>query len=119
MFIFLDDVRMPGDVSWIKLPTPQDGKWIIVRNYDEFVALLEHSKKQPTFISFDHDLEFNHYKGDFSSKDEKTGLHCARALIEICLDRGWRFPKYTCHSMNPIGKKNIEETLEGARKRWF
>lgn len=119
MYIFLDDVRQPEDVTWVKLPKVE---WTIVRNYDEFVKLLESLKQPPLMISFDHDLADEHYKnmkGTAKDFKEKTGLSCAKALVEIALDKKWKkVPPFKVHSMNPVGKKNIEDTLKSA-DRWF
>lgn len=125
MFLFLDDYRNPLDVTWIKIPVPPRGQmWTVVRSYDEFVAVFGQLKEAPLHVSFDHDLADEHYNPDTwgkSEKDykEKTGLHCARAMVEICLDKHWKLPSYTVHSMNPIGAKNIDEELKAAKKRWF
>jgi hypothetical protein len=54
MYIFLDDERIPTDVTWAILP--KTGHWHIVRNYDQFVELLKGLDEAPTFIAFDHDL---------------------------------------------------------------
>jgi len=45
-FIYLDDIR-----------TPNDEGWIVVRNYDEFVAkITEIGLENIEYISLDHDL---------------------------------------------------------------
>lgn len=113
MYIFLDDIRNPEDVTWVKLPKKVE--WKVVRNYKEFVELLESLKDIPTHISFDHDLADHHYTGDYTG--ERTGHSCAKALIEIAIDKNWKhLPKITVHSMNPVGKKNIEETIKSGER---
>lgn len=57
--IFLDDERFP----------PKDFKYSIVRNYDDFVYMIENFGI-PNFISFDHDLGLG-----------KTGFDCAKFLV--------------------------------------
>jgi hypothetical protein len=107
--LFLDDVREPEQVTWVKLP---GGPWEIVRNYNQFV---EHINKHgiPSFVAFDHDLAEEHYganpRSDFK---EKTGYHCAKWLIEKCMDEDTSFPHYVVHSMNPVGKMNITSLVE-------
>lgn len=112
MNIFLDDYRKPTDVRWMEIP---DVAWTIVRNYDQFIHALDHATEAPKYITFDHDLADAHYDGDFSGP-EKTGYDCAKALVEICLERNWLLPDYSVHSLNPIGAKNIREYLKNAKE---
>lgn len=110
MYLFLDDLRNPGDVTWILLPHYND--WIIVRSYDAAIKhVIEHG--WPTFISFDHDL------GDVEFVDnEKSGYTFANWLVEYSLD-GNTMPvdfKFTVHSKNPIGAKKITSLLENYMK---
>ena len=106
--IYLDDVR-----------TPLDQSWTIVRNYDEFVDLIE-SIDWGTIdcISLDHDLGdtamreyFNNvspnYELNYQNIKEKTGLDCAKWLIERCLEFDLEMPLVYTHSANPIGSANI------------
>lgn len=104
---------MPCDVTWVKLPHVE---WTIVRSYEEFTTLLESLDEAPAYIAFDHDLADAHYYGDFSNPDEKTGYDCAKALCEIALDKNWRIPPYAVHSLNPIGRENIEAYLENSKR---
>ena len=119
--LFLDDIRVPSDVTWIELPKVE---WKIVRNYDEFVNIIC-SFGMPELISFDHDLSFEHYPQtkedysediDYSKYSEKTGYDCAKWLISYCMDRGNSVPKYFVHSFNPIGKQNIINYIESYKK---
>lgn len=101
MKLFLDDTRVPRDVGY------QDAEWTIVRDYATFKVIVDNFV--PTEISFDHDL------ADFD-KDGKeyTGMTCAKYLVER--DSKWNMIhkdfQFKVHSMNPIGKKNIEEYLK-------
>jgi hypothetical protein len=113
--LFLDDLREPSDVTWVELPKVE---WVIVRNYHEFVsAILQ--KDLPALISFDHDLAAAHYplfhptKIPYDSYKEKTGYHCAKWLIDFCLEKKLDLPKFIVHSMNPVGRENIEKLLKG------
>jgi len=47
---------------------------------------------------------------------EKTGLECAKFLVEYCVNENIKLPEYLVHSANPPGKKNIESFLENAKK---
>lgn len=59
--LFLDDIRTPNAVY----SSPYDGGWTIVRGYEEFVNAIQ-KYGVPDIISFDHDLEIEHYGGNFS-----------------------------------------------------
>ena len=119
--IYLDDVR-----------TPNEEGWIVVRNYEEFVdAVTKIGLENIEVVTLDHDLGdtamqeyFNNvspnYKLDYDNIKEKTGLDCAKWLIDHYLDKynteesrkekrdsGIIFPKVFTHSANPIGSANI------------
>lgn len=119
MKIYLDDIRTPID----------DYNWTIVRSYDEFVDLI-HSIDDFSdieLISLDHDLgesamnEFfisqQTYKINYDRIKEKTGLDCAKFLVDYYLDMtdpkglgvesSIPFPVVKVHSANPIGSANI------------
>jgi len=102
--LYLDDMRVPS-IRGVDL----------VRNYDEFVAYLN-SHEMPELISFDHDLAFEHYPLDenrpgvkipYDIYKEKTGLSCARYIIENKLPLKY----WISHSMNAQGAINIAEEL--------
>jgi hypothetical protein len=110
MYIFIDDERVPDDVTWVKLPKPD--KWDVCRSYNGFVKLLESLNKAPVFVSFDHDLGHK----PTGQESEKTGHSCAKALIEICIQKNWPLPIYTVHSKNTVGRENIIQTLKWGQK---
>jgi hypothetical protein len=98
------------------------GPWIIVRNYNAFVDYIT-KNGIPAFVSFDHDLGHDAYvefsraytsdkKFNYENVKERTGYECAKWLVEKCLDENQPFPNYQVHSMNPIGKSNIESYIE-------
>lgn len=111
--LFLDDIRYPVEAYHY---TRQDiflrKDWHIVRNYEQFVSrILE--KGLPDMISFDHDLAEIHYLQSGSGEyTEKTGYDCAKWLVEYCMDHHLDLPEFYCHSMNPVGKENIESLLK-------
>ncbi len=115
--LFLDDIRYPIDAYHY---TKQDiflrKDWHIVRNHEQFVnRILE--KELPEMISFDHDLADQHYTDQGSQEYvEKTGYDCAKWLVEYCMDNDVDLPKFYCHSMNPVGKNNIESLLNNFKK---
>ena len=122
--IYLDDVR-----------TPVNPEWVVVRSYDEFVEKVrELGFENIEVISLDHDLGdtamseyFNNvspnYTLDYSNIEEKTGMDCAKWLVDYYYDNynfaedlisrkskkilGITFPKVYTHSANPIGSANI------------
>lgn len=127
-YLFLDDERNPGDVTWCKLPSAQ---YAVVRNFDEFIRHVL-TFGVPKFVAFDHDLADFHYQvmlgensytyddGDlkktFSYGTEKTGFDCAKWLVDFCEERHVKFPDYVVHSMNPVGRERIEHYIANAKK---
>ena len=117
--LYLDDIRTPTQTY----KTSVDSEWVIVRNYDEFVKVIERDGL-PFWISFDHDLADEHYRQSMYDKDkhysqyysdgtfkEKTGYECAKWLVAYCFDKSIDLPKWDVHSMNPVGKQNIASVL--------
>jgi hypothetical protein len=118
--LFLDDVRLPQNVTWVDLPS--DKHYSVVRNYQEFVDLIT-LRGVPKYVAYDHDLGSAHYghglDGDdipYDSYDEKTGYDCAKWLVEYCMNKGIKHPSYVVHSMNPVGKQNIIRYIESYNK---
>lgn len=69
------------------------------------------SKGFPVMISFDHDLG-----------DGENGYDFAKWIIDLILDGKYGLPEnfsYYVHSMNPIGKKNIEELMHNFLLFWY
>jgi len=125
--LFLDDFRRTedaygytNDVSYKAL------EWEIVRSYDEFVSFISERYTEgsiPKLISFDHDLADVHYESansveeiDYDKYKEKTGYHCAKWLIEFCMNNDFSFPEYLIHSMNFIGRQNIDSIIKSYQK---
>lgn len=107
-YLFLDDLRNPEDVTWMNIGANVD--WEIVRSMDEAVKWVKRNGF-PDVISFDHDLGIEQYRGDYSR--ENSGYDFAKWLVEYDMDTnsmpaGFRF---TVHSKNPTGAKNIRELL--------
>ena len=86
--LFIDDERYPVKPDWF-----------IARNsYDAIYAVKEYGL--PSEIAFDHDL---------GGRD--TSMVFLYALSDYMLDNDLKFPdgfKYTVHSQNPVGAKNID-----------
>jgi|LWDU01.1.fsa_nt_gi hypothetical protein len=124
MKLFLDDVRVPYDVFKMTInPIYENNEdWVIVKHYYEFVSYIKENGI-PDFLSFDHDLSFDHYLSenqegdiDYNNMEEKTGYDCAKWLVQYCLENNLTIPDYYVHSANPVGKKNIECFLSNAKK---
>jgi hypothetical protein len=123
IWLYLDDQRQPTD-----------DKWQVVRSFDEFVAHISlNGLESYETITLDHDLGdssiqeyYNNvlpnYSLNYDNIKEKTGLECARWLIQYYYDHhkeessrstgdkkrdGVTFPKVYTHSANPIGSANI------------
>jgi hypothetical protein len=93
--MFIDDERFP----------PGNGEgWLICRDFGMVKRYVEFNGI-PDHISFDHDL------GD----GKETGFDIAKYLVECDLDGIHTFPdnfSFYVHSMNPIGKVNIQSLLD-------
>jgi len=123
MKIYLDDIR-----------TPIDSSFVVVRNYNEFVELVDRvGLDKIQLISLDHDLgqtaerEYiehgsKEYNINYDNITEKTGYDAAKWLVNkfyevnpdrIDMHRSVKkitpivFPDVVVHSANPIGSANI------------
>lgn len=115
--IFLDDERNFEDVTWVNYP--QFDKVITLRQYHEFENYIDNlvikgSKLEGLYFSFDHDLGLE----DAEWCQEMTGHDCAWYLVELMSEVGTNpnTVNYFVHSMNPIGKKNIEGLLDNYKE---
>jgi hypothetical protein len=105
--IYLDDVR-----------TPVEKDWVVVRNYDEFVAkVTQIGLENINLISLDHDLGdtamqewhrnvYNNYELNYDNIEEKTGMDCTKWLVNQWLD-GLPPVDVVIHSANAIGSANM------------
>lgn len=122
MNIFLDDIRMPYDVCYyINDNRYRQKDWLIVRDYLDFVKLIEKltiEGKEISLISFDHDLASEHYEStnqesisleEYYNRDnhKETGYDCVIWLKNFIKEKNIKIPIMLCHSMNPSGKINI------------
>jgi hypothetical protein len=108
IYLYLDDVRIPTE-----------GKWEVVKNYDEFVAHINlNGLENYELISLDHDLgetamvEYYsnvkpNYELDYKRIDEKTGMDCAKFLVAEAMNKKIQLPTVYVHSANPIGSANM------------
>jgi len=125
-YLFLDDERMPADVTWTLIGGVGSwgATWEIVRSYKEALNWVwDHGF--PDVVSFDHDLGYEEYDTTETgiivvknAKEEKSGYDFAKFLINFDMNSG-SMPthfRYTVHSMNPEGAKNIQGLLDGYLK---
>lgn len=105
MNIFLDDIRTPdmshNNDKGLGIHYSSDKKWIIVRNYFDFIKFIDDNLHKVDLISFDHDIAS--YDGD----KEFTGKDAANYLINKCIDYNVKLPNWFVHSDNTSGKANI------------
>lgn len=120
--LFLDDVRKPIHAfGYTRLNIFLNEDWTIVRNYDDFVLTIRTAWEKyghfPEIVAFDHDLAAEHYGADVQSVfNEKTGYDCAKWLIDFCIEKELKLPRWYCHSMNPAGRDNINFLLRNFKQ---
>ena len=103
--IFLDDIRIPSmshNVSkGLGVDYSDKDKWVIVRDYFDFIDLVDKHFDDIDLISFDHDLAC------YRDGVEFTGKSAVDYLINYCLDHNKNFPNWYAHTDNTSGKRNI------------
>jgi hypothetical protein len=99
--LWLDDLRDPNADGWVDRCSPIKGLTEVfwAKNYTEFTLYLEEFGI-PDAICFDHDLGIC-----------ESGYDCAKYLVNYCMERDIDIPKFSIHSMNPVGAHNIEAIL--------
>jgi hypothetical protein len=113
--IYLDDVRTPiknKDEFFDEI------EWTVVRSYDEFVEVITNiGLEDIDLISLDHDLGdsamkewynnvYHNYLLDYNNITEKTGMDCAKWLVEQWLE-GAPVCRVLVHSANAVGSANM------------
>jgi hypothetical protein len=104
--LYLDDRRLPAEsvAAYGRFYTEE---FDIVRNIEDFK--VEVSMNMPDLISFDHDLEYAHYKGDYS--DYRTGYDCLLWLIDYCGENNIPLPAIRLHTMSTTGMYRMRDLL--------
>ena len=128
ILLWLDDVRNPVERDWLVFsPIGRDVDVVWAKSYFEFTTWIE-KNGLPDAICFDHDLgedeSIERVKRGFSKrqarilkKEAKSGMDCAKWLVEYCIDNKLSLPKYNIQSANPVGKENIDSLLKNFTKR--
>jgi hypothetical protein len=111
MYLYLDDIRRNAEVSHndtrgLGLNISQSNKWIIARDYSEFIKIINNNFDKIELISFDHDICSFDENGN-----ELTGKDAANYLIDYCMDNRKQLPDWFVHSDNNSGNKNIRQLL--------
>jgi hypothetical protein len=97
MKVWLDDIRDPvhyGHIGW---------HW--VKTVEDFIAAMKTGKVEDA--SLDHDLSVNATIGQPCS--EKTGYD---AVCWMEANNVWPKSKPTVHSMNPVGRKRMQQAID-------
>lgn len=113
--LWLDDKRNPFENNWLSVSPIEHTDVIWVKKYFEFVNWITENGL-PDGICFDHDLSDIHCSK--STYKEKTGMDCAKWLVEYCLDNNLRLPPFKSHSSNTAGRQNIISILENYNKHF-
>jgi hypothetical protein len=126
--LWLDDLRNPYINLEGRVPKEKGVvEWVL--NYEQFTQWIE-KFGLPEIISFDHDLADEHYTPkeywhnyqvskdyqDAQNYQEKTGMDCAKWLVDYCMDNNAQLPKFYVHSANPVGADNIRGLLRSYLK---
>ena len=126
--LWLDDLRNPYLNIEGRVPKELGIiEWVL--NYEQFTQWIE-KFGLPYLISFDHDLADEHYTPeeywhdyqvskayqDAQNYTEKTGMDCAKWLVDYCIDNNQKLPIFYSHSANPVGADNIIGLLENYTK---
>jgi hypothetical protein len=113
--VFLDDIRTPemshNSIKGLGLDYSQTDNWVIVRDYFEFVKMINNNFDKIELVSFDHDLACLDKDGL-----EWTGKDAADYLINYCLDNLKILPDWYVHTDNTSGRQNIIGAITGYLK---
>lgn len=91
IYLYVDDERT--DV----FRAPLDYTLFVARSYNEAIAVLSQVSYDYCFIDLDHDLGIG-----------KTGYDICKFIIEnVSIDK----LEYRLHTMNPVGRQNMEQLL--------
>lgn len=123
VLLWLDDVRNPVENDWLNFsPIGKDISTVWVRSYNMFINWIEENGL-PDGICFDHDLgedmAIERVKKGMSKRqsrnikaESKSGMDCAKWLVNYCIDNNKDIPPYNIQSANPVGRENIQSLLD-------
>lgn len=104
--LFLDDERVPTDVTWMSYP--EGAVFTVVRNSAQFFDEL--FRQEFDIVSFDHDIQ------EFVEGGEVTGYDILKEMVDMYLWNKNTLLQCLFHTQNPIGKKNMECYYQNAVK---
>lgn len=107
MKIWLDDTRDPVKFGYFG--------WVWIKTADECIEYCKLHWNEITDISLDHDLDIQATLGN--TPTEKTGYDVVTWIEEKVLMDNWHLPNIIVHSMNPSGKKRMEQVLYKLRNK--
>lgn len=96
MKLWLDDVR-PAPEGWVWCKTAREAKRVIA----------DDDRNELEEISFDHDLG-----------SSRTGYDVATFIEALAASGMMRRLKWTVHSANPVGRRQIEAAMKSAERYW-
>lgn len=136
MKLFIDDERLPKEVTWVQYPA--DTQFEVIRDAETFVDFMQKVKagNLPKVVSFDHDLQLEYASEaevpecivdyadhhEISNRWEVTGKTMLEYLIDKLLtmyDAGEidaediKQIQVFFHTQNPVGRKNMEALWNG------
>jgi len=113
--LWLDDIRDPNTNDWLRFsPIEKPFEVIWVKKYHQFVDWITENGL-PDAICFDHDLSDIHINK--STYNEKTGMSCAKWLVDYCIDNNLTLPLYNIQSDNTCGRENIDGLFKSFNNR--
>lgn len=126
--LWLDDTRDPhtelsDGSTWLvfsPIEQPYDVVW--VKSYIEFIEWIT-KYGLPDAICFDHDLGMpvaldarakgmSKRQSRKLKQEERTGMDCAKWLVDYCIYNNKKLPLYNIQSANSVGKENIDSLLK-------
>lgn len=108
MNIFLDDDRNLDDMTYMPFANIYfENEFSIVRNVEDFKKLLDSTKEKINWVSFDHDLEPNHYNNLYQIAGKKgTGGEALEYFLNWVKMNNIQYNiKLNFHTMNWYGLK--------------
>lgn len=115
MNLFLDDIRVPSmshnDKEGLGIDYASTDKWVIIKDYFNFIDIIDKHFDEIKLISFDHDLAC------VRDGREYTGKDAVDYVINFCLDNGKLFPNWYAHTDNTSGRENIIGAIKSYLKR--
>jgi hypothetical protein len=101
MKVFIDDLRTVDMSHNSEKGLGEITDFVIARNDNDFINLVDNHINDISLVSFDHDLAC------FKDGNEFTGKTACEYLIDKCIDSGRKFPDWYVHTDNTCGRQNI------------